>query len=157
MKLSFLNLTNLKIPQDFFERISEVVKKVEKIKEDFEVEVVLVGQNRIRTINKRFAGMNQVTDVLSFLEAEVKKPTKKELNFRKFSNILQKSLGEILLCPSRIKKQSKRFKKRFKEELAFCFIHGFLHLLGYDHKEKLSAEIMEEKEEEIMRSLRHTD
>lgn len=166
MKLSFLNLTDLKIPQDFFERVLKAVEKNEKKRLNATLELVLLGEGRIRNINKRFAGKNKVTDVLSFPAVEIKKPTKKELAFdkedhnRKFSEnfVFPKNeemiLGEILLCPSRIKKQAKKLKKSCEEELAFCFVHGILHLFGYDHKEKGLAQKMEAEEKKIMELLR---
>jgi len=160
MDLFFVNFTDCKISQTFFEKILKVVVEKKIVpskflanKDKISLEVILLGQGRMRNINKRYAGKNQITDVLSFPGSEIKKPTKKDLAFIEPKET-EKILGEILLCPSRIKKNAKKFKKDFKEEIAFNFIHGFLHLLGYDHKDTKTTKEMRVKEKEIMNALR---
>lgn len=152
MFVSLVNLTTLNISPDFFEKIAQKVLEKEGYKEDVLIEVVLMGEGRMRNINKRYAGKNQVTDVLSFAFSEIKKPTKKDLVFIEPPDT-QKILGEILLCPSRIRKNAKKFKKEFEEELAFVFVHGLLHLLGYDHKDTKSTNKMQKKEKEILKEI----
>jgi len=156
MELILKNFTSFKINKFFFEKNLSSIKECISFKEieNFSVGVILVGQRRIREINKRYRGKNQVTTVLSFLLEEIKKPTKKTINFIE-PNQEEKLLGEILLCPSRIKKISQREKKDFKEELAFYFIHGFLHLLGYEHKDTKTTKEMKEKEREILKKLKN--
>jgi len=151
MGLEFVNLTQYKISKNLFEDIFHLFQKKGMIRRDVSAELILIGQNRIRNINKKFRGKNQVTDVLSFSLSEVEKPTKRELRFIEPPKIPQ-NLGEILICPSRIKKQAKKFKKTFKEELALVFTHGLLHLLGYDHKDTKSTKEMRKKEREILDS-----
>lgn len=154
VNLFFLNLTTLNLEEIFFKKILE---KVLKEKEgNFSLGLILVGQDRIRKINKRYRSKNQITEVLSFPENEVRKSTKKDLQFiepKEEKNKKEKNLGEILLCPSRIKKVSQREKKDFKKELAFAFVHGLLHLLGYEHKDTASTKKMRLKEKEIMEKL----
>jgi len=152
MEIFFVNFTNYQVRGFFFEKTLKVIKKTEKIKKEFSLEIVLLGDKGMRNINKRYAGKNKVTDVLSFSFAEMKKPSKKELQFvepQKTDNLV----GEILLCPSRIKKEAKKKKKDFKEELTFVFIHGFLHLLGYNHKNTKDTQEMRKKEKEIARQI----
>ena len=151
MELELVNLTQYKISKDFFERILRIMQKKEEIKEECSIGVVLVGQGRIRNINKRYRGKNQVTDTLSFSFLEVQKPTKKDLRFIEPKET-PKNLGEIFLCPSRIKKQAKKFKKKFNKELALVFIHGMLHLLGYEHKDTKTTKVMRKREKEILDS-----
>jgi len=152
MSVSLVNFTTLNIPSEFFEKITQKVLEKEGYKEDVLIEVVLLGEKGMRNINKRYAGKNQVTDVLSFAFSEIKKATKKDLVFVDPPDA-QKVLGEILLCPSKIKKNAKKFKKDLKEELAFVFVHGLLHLLGYDHKDTKSTNKMREKEKEILKRM----
>ena len=152
MITSLANLTTFNISQDFFEKIARKVFEVEKRKDNVSVEVVLLGQDRMRNINKKYAGKNQVTEVLSFSDEEIKKPTKKELVFIQ-SPEAPKTLGEIVLCPSKIKKNAKKFRKNFEEELAFVFVHGLLHLLGYDHQNTEETKEMRKKEKEILKKI----
>jgi probable rRNA maturation factor len=161
MKLHLINFTGYKISIKSFEKIVENVLRSEKIKKDFSLNLVLMGEKGIKKINKRYAGKNQVTTVLSFPFSEIKKPTKKDLQFTPLDN--EKNLtgfiepqkeenliGEILLCPSRIKKLANRQKKDFKELLDFFFLHGFLHLLGYNHTKTDDTKQMRKKEKEIL-------
>jgi probable rRNA maturation factor len=152
MILSLVNFTTYKISEDFLEKIIKRILKEEGIKKDYTLEVVLLGQRKMRSINKRYMGTNRVTDVLSFPFLEVAKTTKKDLQFIEPKET-EKSLGEILLCPSKIKRNAKKFKKGFKEELTLVFIHGILHLLGYDHKNKEMTKRMRRKEEEILKEI----
>jgi probable rRNA maturation factor len=149
MKILFINFTDYKISKVFFDKVLSTIVKEEKIKEDFDIEVALMGEGRMRTINKRYAGKNKVADVLTFPLSEIKKSSKKELQF---IDLEQEDavIGQILLCPSRIKKQAKRFKKDFKDQLAFMFLHGFLHLLGYNHKGTQDTKKMRKREKEIL-------
>ncbi len=152
MSVSLVNFTTFNISSDFFEKIVQKVFKKEGYKEDVLVEVVLLGERGMKNINKRYAGKNQVTDVLSFAFSEIQKATKKDLVFIDPPDV-QKILGEVLLCPSRIKKNAKKFKKDFEKELAFVFVHGLLHLLGYDHKDTESTSKMRKREKEILKEI----
>lgn len=162
MPLEFLNLTEHKISKDFFENIFEKILQnnsvISKLKDRFEnkenisLELVLIGQGRMRNINKRYGSKNQITDVLTFPFFEIQKPTKKGLKFIEPKET-QKNLGEVLLCPSRIKKRERKFKKDFKEELASAFIHGVLHLFDYEHKDTMTTKEMRKIEKEILTSI----
>lgn len=162
MDLNLINFTAATdISKDFFKNIAEEVLKREDVDREVFLNVILLGRGKMRNINKRYAGKNQVTDILSFSEKEIKKSTKKDLQFVIPSSMGKvefiepkegkKSLGEILLCLSRIEKQAKRDKKEFKEELAFVFVHGLLHLLGYDHRNTEDTKKMRKKEKELLK------
>jgi rRNA maturation RNase YbeY len=124
--------------------LKKVAQKVlkEEGKEKADLSIAFIGQGRMRKLNRKYRGKNRVTDVLAF--PELKMP------FEKFKiGPPQKvpSLGEIVICLRQVKKNAKRFKTSFKEELARVLIHGILHLLGYDHeKDKVAAKEMEEKQ-----------
>lgn len=158
MKVFLKNFSGMEFDEKFFNKISSLIEETLGEKNinlrDFSIGVILVGQNRIRNINKMYRGKNQVTSVLSFPFEEVRKPTKKLINFIEPPLEREdKILGEILLCPSRIKKVANRQKKDFKEELIFNFVHGTLHLLGFDHKDTKTTKEMREKEKEIMEKI----
>lgn len=157
MKIILRDFTSSNFKEDFFDRILKLVEKKvpSKISEDFSIGVILIGQNRIRNLNKMYRGKNQVTSVLSFPFEEIKKPTKKPLDFIEAEDSKEeKVLGEVLLCPSRIKKVSNRMKKNFKKEIVFNFIHGVLHLLGYDHTDTESTKKMRKLEKELMKEVK---
>lgn len=119
------NLTTNQIKEDFLKRIAGKVLKEEKTEMD--LSVALVGQGRIKELNKRYRKKNRVTDVLSFLYGDS---------------------GEIVICLSEVRKNAKKYGLSFEKELAKILIHGILHLLGYDHeKTEKEAEKMRGKEE----------
>lgn len=128
------NLTTNPVDEDFLKKTAKIVLEKEK-RNNSNISLAFVGQGRMREINKRYRGKNRATDVLSFPESKV--------SFNKFKiGPTQKidGLGEIIICLREIKKNAKRFNSFFERELAKVFIHGILHLLGYDHEE------MQEKE-----------
>jgi len=145
--LSISNLTQQKIDEGFFENIVQTFAKVMKIKEPVEISLVLVGPGRIKKLNYQYRKKNRVTDVLSFPY----QLTKKE--FVESPDKI-KQLGEIVICLARVKKQAKRLERDFRKELALVFVHGLLHLLGYDHQSKEQAEKMKEMEERILKELK---
>jgi len=110
-----------------------------RVPEEVELSIALVGQGRIRELNKKYLGKNRATDVLSFGQNQKPKTKKQELN--------ELGLGEVVICLREVKKNAKRYGTTFEKELAKVLIHGILHLLGYDHeKSEMEAEKMEEKE-----------
>lgn len=105
-----------------------------------EVSVAIVGETAIKQLNTTYRKRNKVTDVLSFSERDV---NKKEL-------IAGGYLGEIVICYPQAKRQAKKYGHSFKKEFSLLFIHGFLHLLGYNHEKSKDAEVMEALEEKIL-------
>ena len=138
--LEINNLTNHQIDEEF---LNEITKRVlEEEKKNGIVSLVFVGPGRMRKINYKYRKKNRVTDVLSFPE-----PQKEGFIVPPEA---QKQLGEILICLREVKKETKREQSEFKKELARTFIHGLLHLLGYDHKKPKEAEIMFQKENKYL-------
>ena len=78
--------------------------------------IAFVSESRIKKLNHRFRGKNQVTDVLSFFPVE------------------EDGLGELALCAEQIKKQAESHGLTFEEESFYLILHGILHLLGYNHE-----------------------
>ncbi|MEA1936737.1 MAG: rRNA maturation RNase YbeY, partial [Patescibacteria group bacterium] len=122
--------------------------KVAKFKKPAEISLVVTGEKRIRTLNKKYRGIDKITDVLSFGNDAADKTVK-------FVNppddILY--LGEIFICYSQAVKQAKQKKHSVKKEMAILLIHGILHLLGYDHKEHYEKSEMKIMEVEILKKL----
>lgn len=87
------------------------------------VSVALVSSEKITSLNLAYRKLNKATDVLSFCSSKGEKDA-------------DKYLGEVILNCQQIGKQAKKLNNSFEHELAFIFIHGLLHLLGYsDEKE----------------------
>jgi len=126
------NLTTVVIDEDFLKKTAKIVTDGEK-KKAIELSIALVGQGRIRELNKRYRGKNRVTDVLSFS---------------------YDGSGDIVICLGEVKKNARRFGTTFEKELSKVLIHGILHLLDYDHeKNEKEAEKMRKKEEYYLSQL----
>jgi len=146
LDLVFKNHTSQKAPNEkFFKEILGTAIRELKIKDkNVEVSLSLVGEAKIRKLNKKYRDKNEVTDVLSFPleESRLKK-----------HDILP--LGDIFICLPFAVKESKRQDVGLEKELAWLTAHGFLHLLGYDHENSLSeSRKMEKLEKNILHRLK---
>jgi len=86
--------------------------------------VVFVSARESQSVNFRYRKKNYPTDVLSFSEDDSKR-----------------GLGELVLCPQILERQARELNHSFKKELDYMIIHGFLHLLGYDHEKSRREEL----------------
>jgi probable rRNA maturation factor len=107
-----------------------------------ELSVLLTDDPTIRTINADWRGVNAPTNVLSFPA-----PGGGDRPF----------IGDIVLAYETIAAEARAERKPFAHHFAHLAVHGFLHLLGYDHIRKKDAEIMEDAERGILRQLRIPD
>lgn len=148
------NLTTTSVDENFFKKIAKKILKEEFAswqEKEVDLSIVLAGPGRMKKLNKQYRRKNRVADVLAFPEQISKKekfilPTKIEKT---------KGLGEIVICLSEVKKNTKRYKVTFQKELARVLIHGILHLLGYNHKRsKKEAEKMEKKQKHYLELLK---
>jgi probable rRNA maturation factor len=119
---------------------SQVAKKV-LLGENKRTEIIslaLVDKGEMRKLNKKFRKKDKATDVLSF-------------------NIDEKDyLGEIIICPEVAIENARKYGVPEKEEMMKIFVHGILHLCGYEHeKGKKQAEIMESKEKFYLIGQKH--
>jgi len=113
------NLTTNKVDEEFLRGLAMKVLQGEN-KKIVDLSIALVGQGRIRELNKKYRKKNKVTDVLSFQ--------------------YDKS-GEVIICLREVKKNAKKFGSTYKKELARVLIHGTLHILGYDHEKMKKKEV----------------
>ena len=129
------NLSSDPIDELFFKKIVKFVLKKEN--KEGGISIALVEPEEIRRLNKDYRKKDSVTDVLSFAN----KNDIIEIKDRK-----EDFIGEIVLCPKKIRENSKEFNVDFTRELYWALIHGVLHLLGYVHEDLKNAEKMREKE-----------
>ena len=147
------NFTKNKLNQKYLNKTAEKTLEVVKFKKPAEISLVITGEKRIRSLNKKYRGIDKVTDVLSFGNSATNKTAKNKI--AEFINppdgILH--LGEIFICYSQVIKQAKQKKHSVKKELAILLIHGILHLLGYEHKEDYEKSEMKVIEEKVLGNL----
>ncbi len=103
-----------------------------------QVELTIIGDRRMRSLNQQHRGMDRPTDVLSFAWSEGQRGQTDHL------------LGQIYLDYAQIKRQAKRFKVPHREEGTRMVAHGLLHIVGYDHVETRAAKKMFALQEKIV-------
>lgn len=125
--LTLNNLTtNRKYTNAFFEKIFKASVKETHIKsKNIELSINLVGEARIKALNKKYLGKDKATDVLSF-------PLNEVPGVKLYGNDIM-SLGDIFICLPVAKKYAKQEGVSLDCKLTFLTVHGFLHLLGHDH------------------------
>ena len=121
----------LKNPNTFIQsQINKLNKKFKKYKKNvIFCTIVLTGNNEIRKLNKKFRKKDKTTDVLSFPFY-----TKREL-IKKIRNDREIYLGDIVINLSKVNNRAS--KNNFIEEFNKLWVHGLVHLFGYDHKRNL--------------------
>jgi probable rRNA maturation factor len=110
-----------------------------------ELAVMLTDDGGIRTLNKNWRGIDKPTNVLSFRALQ---PTGE-----RSSQDAPRMLGDIAIAYETTRREADDEQKRFDHHLSHLAIHGFLHLIGYDHEKDQDAETMETLEREILAQL----
>lgn len=135
--------------------ILKIIKVCENLlKEDFKdvyVSINFVSDEEIQRLNREFRNIDKVTDVLSFPNLN-KTPNEKLKKFRKLAdfdtNLL--FLGDIVISKKVAKKQAREYEHSLKREVCFLALHGFLHLLGFDHIKEEDEKIMIKLQSKIL-------
>lgn len=109
---------------------------------DAEVSVSFVTNEEIQNLNRDYRNKDSVTDVISFALEE------DDMNI--IHEDAPRTLGDIVISTDRAKEQAEDYGHSYRRELLFLSLHGFLHLLGYDHMESDDEVKMNGKQEEIL-------
>lgn len=120
--------------------------KLEEIKPDSEVSVTFVSNERIQEINKEYRQKDMPTDVISFALEEMGEG---EVQIQ-YDQDAPSILGDIIISVQMAKEQAEDYGHSMERELGFLAIHGFLHLLGYDHQTDEQEKEMFDKQKEIL-------
>ena len=144
-----------KVDKAFLNAIYLETLKHFKLQDIFEVEITIVGEDKIKSTNKATRGIDKVTDVLSFPAINFKFPFNANDYIYDIDPETGKvMLGEIMLCEKRAKKQAKEFGHSVDREIGFLVLHGLLHLMGFDHMTKDEEKEMMSHAEEILKGLK---
>jgi len=132
----------LKNKELFFKKICSVFPKKYKFSNKrISLTLMLSNNIKIKKLNKYFRNKNKPTDILSFPLSEKSKISKKTY------------IGDIIISYNYLDKPRSQSSKLFKKKLIKIFIHGFLHLLGFDHIKNKDYKKMLEEEEKIYQSV----
>lgn len=134
---------------DLLERVLQIAGQAEGITEG-EVALTFVDDEAIHELNRDYRGIDRPTDVLSFAMNESLEEEPEivyELEEDEELDDMTEMLGDIIISVERAKAQSEEYGHSLEREIGFLFVHGFLHLLGYDHQDAVSeAEMMGKQE-----------
>ncbi|MFC8688346.1 rRNA maturation RNase YbeY [Brevibacillus porteri] len=137
--------------QNLLVRCLEAAAKLEDVQG--EVVVTLVNNERIHELNRDYRGVDRPTDVLSFAMNE---PGEGEMEIfidedeaSEFPNML----GDIIISVPKAQEQAEDYGHSFERELGFLTVHGFLHLLGYDHGTPEEEKEMFSRQEKVLEQI----
>lgn len=115
--------------------------------ESAELGILLVGDQRMRGLNRRYRGKDRTTDVLAFAMWDSSAPHSP-------SPLVPVMLGDVVIAVPTAVRQAKQGHRSLDEELTVLLVHGILHLCGYDHeRNEKEARRMHRRERMILRSL----
>ncbi len=139
MVVSINNAGGYYIPKNKIVRLFKIIDKVFSNIKKAEISIAFVDNPTIKKLNRKYRGKNKVTDVLSFPEFK---------NIKSYR--VGAYLGEIIISYPVAKKQSQQLSHTVIFEIIFLLIHGYLHLIGYDHLNKKDEQLMTAQEKTIL-------
>lgn len=146
--INIINKTKYKDFEEYYPLLDEYYKKtlkVLKLSDQFAVSVIIVGPRTIKTINRDYRDIDKETDVISFALLD-------SLDETIYDDEVE--LGDIFINRNRVLSQSEEYEHSIKREFVFLFVHGLLHLLGYDHMTKEDEKEMFSIQKKIVKDLK---
>jgi probable rRNA maturation factor len=132
----------IKKKQDLFNQVcKKFPKKYRFISKKAYLTLLLSNNNKIKILNKKFRNKNKHTDILSFPFKDKKKKLKEIY------------LGDLIISYNYMSKPKNLSNYEFKKKTIKIFIHGFLHLLGYDHIKNKEYKEMLKQEQKVFKSV----
>ena len=139
-----INYSDMKFYDEELEKlIRQVLTKgaeLQKVPDDAEISVMICDGDEIHRLNRDYRHVDAPTDVLSFALNEGGDDLPEE----------SKELGDIVINKDRALEQAREFGHSREREMAYLAVHGFLHILGYDHYDPEEKKAMRKAEEEIL-------
>ena len=125
--VNIINRTRYSDFKEYYPLIEHYYKKTLKtleIEDNYAVSLIICGPVTIKKINREYRNINKVTDVISFALLDNDESVE-------YEDVIE--LGDIFINRDRVISQAYDYEHSVKREFVFLFVHGLLHLLGYDH------------------------
>ena len=144
MFLSISNETSYNIDEFniIYKNLLKKTLNILKKNDNVIMSVTFVNKKEIQRINKEYRNIDRATDVISFAFLDDKS--------EQIFGDLPLDLGEIYICYDVAQENAINYGNTLKRELSFLFVHGLLHLLGYDHMKKEDEVIMFGLQDQIL-------
>lgn len=149
LELDLMDETNTLSEQTtaLVEKVLQFAAQQQAIKDGSEVSVTFVTNDVIQEINRTYRNKDVPTDVISFAMEELGEG---EIEIKNAD--MPMLLGDIVISVERANEQAESYAHTFERELCFLAVHGFLHLLGYDHGTKEEEQVMFGLQETILQA-----
>ena len=151
--LTQIEFLDIEEDDEYSKIIEKVVEKCfeeeDLLKTHLYLSVILTTPNQIQEMNNTYRKINKATDVLSF-------PMFEKDEIPNIISEIEEPLGDIVISIEKVKEQAEEYGHSFERELAYMVVHGFYHLMGYDHIELVDRTEMRAKEEIILNKLNIT-
>ena len=126
--------------------LGECFKEENLLDSKLYISVILTNPDEIQQMNKEYRKIDKTTDVLSF-------PMYERDEILHLNKEIEEPIGDIVISVERVRKQAKEYEHSFERELAYMLVHGFYHIMGYDHMEEMEKKEMRAKEDVILNRL----
>ena len=154
VQIEYLDIEEQKEHEKLIEKVVKRCFIEEKLENtNLYIAITLTNPENIQKLNKEYRNIDKETDVLSFPIFEKEEIEKIILQKE---HIVQDTLGDIVISVKRVEEQAKEYGHSFERELSYMIVHGFYHLMGYDHIEEKDKLEMRSKEEKILQNLNIT-
>lgn len=155
VEINFLDIEEKQELKEFAKQVVSTCFSEEKLKDlNFYLSITLTSPKEIHKLNKEYRNVDKETDVLSFPMFE-KAEIDNIIEIQK-KNLVPEPIGDIVISIEKVKEQAKEYGHSFERELSYMIVHGFYHIMGYDHIEEKDKVIMRPKEEKILEILKQT-
>lgn len=150
--MKFVEVEYLEIEEnaEYETLIENVVRKCFEIEDllskNVYLSVTLTVPSQIKKINAEYRNIDKETDVLSF-------PMFEKDEIKAISGEIEEVLGDIVISIPRVEEQAKEYGHSFERELAYMVVHGFYHIIGYDHMTDEDKLDMRNHEETVLNAL----
>lgn len=135
------------LKREQIKKIAEKTLLVSKIKGKVELTIAVIGDRKMRALNKDYRGKDETTDVLSFSFTEGSMPSHPH-------DARYLYLGEVYVSYPKLLENAAEYNRMVDDELSLLTTHGILHILGYEHeKDPEDKKRMQSLEEDILKSL----
>ena len=150
-QLEYLDLEENKKYEDIIKKVVKQCFEEEKLEDSkLYISITLTTPEHIHEINKQYRNVDKETDVLSFPMFE-KEELDEKIKNQNFEH--EDVLGDIVISIEKVKGQAEEYGHSFEREFSYMIVHGFYHLMGYDHIEEEDKVIMRPKEENVLTKL----
>ena len=153
-EITYLDIEADKVYEELAKKVIEKCFEIEGLTNtQLIITITLTTPENIRKINKKYRNIDKETDVLSFPMFE-RDELQDKIKNNSFTH--EDVLGDIVISIEQVKKQAVEYGHSFERELSYMMVHGFYHLMGYDHMTEDEKKEMRAKEDRVLDALNIT-